>query len=136
MTGSRFSSGFLYLGPMFFRYERPQAGRFRQFWQIGAEAIGSDDPAVDAETDRAAARAAGRARARAALRLRLGSLGSLDARAEYRERPGRLPARARRPPLGAEVRERIDLNPLRAFDAKDPGTQTVMARRPAAARLR
>ena len=33
----------------FFRYERPQAGRFRQFWQVGAEAIGSADPAVDAE---------------------------------------------------------------------------------------
>jgi histidyl-tRNA synthetase len=38
-----------YLGP-FFRQEKPQAGRFRQFWQVGAEAIGSEDPAVDAET--------------------------------------------------------------------------------------
>ena len=38
-----------YFGP-FFRQEKPQAGRFRQFWQVGAEAIGSDDPAVDAET--------------------------------------------------------------------------------------
>ena len=46
----------------FFRQEKPQAGRFRQFWQLGAEAIGSDDPAVDAESIVAAAHAAGRAR--------------------------------------------------------------------------
>src|SRR6476469_638806 len=38
-----------YVGP-FFRHEKPQAGRFRQFWQLGAEVIGSADPAVDAET--------------------------------------------------------------------------------------
>ena len=50
-----------YLGS-YYRQEKPQAGRFRQFWQLGAEAIGSDDPAVDAELDRAAAHAAGRAR--------------------------------------------------------------------------
>ena len=48
----------------FFRQEKPQAGRFRQFWQIGAEAIGSDDPAVDAEIDPAARDAARRARGR------------------------------------------------------------------------
>ena len=89
-----------YLGS-FFRQEKPQAGRYRQFWQVGAEAIGSDDPAVDAELIVLLHDAAGRARACAALRLRLGSLGSLDARAEYRERLAGLPARARRPALAA-----------------------------------
>ena len=107
-----------------FRQEKPQAGRYRQFWQIGAEAIGSDDPAVDAETivllhallDELDVRG---------LRLRIGSLGTLDARAEYRERlAGYL--RANEDRVSREVRDRIDLNPLRAFDAKDPGTQEVM----------
>jgi histidyl-tRNA synthetase len=112
-----------YLGP-YFRQEKPQAGRFRQFWQIGAEAIGSDDPAVDAETivllhtliDELGVQG---------LRLRLGSLGTVAARAAYRER---LVAhlRAHEDALSAEVRARIDLNPLRAFDADDAGTRAVM----------
>jgi histidyl-tRNA synthetase len=108
----------------FFRQEKPQAGRYRQFWQLGAEAIGSDDPAVDAETivllhallDELDVRG---------LRLRLGSLGSLDSRAEYRERLAAY-LHAHEDRLSGDVRDRIDLNPLRAFDAKDPGTQEVM----------
>jgi len=108
----------------FFRQEKPQAGRFRQFWQVGAEAIGSDDPAVDAETIVLLHALLAELDVRG-LRLRLGSLGSLDARAEYRERlTAYLHANADR--LARDVRERIDLNPLRAFDAKDPGTQEVM----------
>jgi histidyl-tRNA synthetase len=108
----------------FFRQEKPQAGRFRQFWQLGAEAIGSDDPAVDAETIVLLHALLGELDVRG-LRLRIGSLGSLDARAEYRERlAAYLHAHAER--LSRDVRERIDLNPLRAFDAKDPGTQEVM----------
>ena len=69
----------------FFRQEKPQAGRYRQFWQIGAEAIGSDDAAVDAETIVLLHALLAELDVRG-LRLRLGSLGSLDARAEYRER--------------------------------------------------
>ncbi|HEX7299372.1 MAG TPA: histidine--tRNA ligase [Solirubrobacteraceae bacterium] len=108
----------------FFRQEKPQAGRYRQFWQIGAEAIGSDDPAVDAETIVLLHALLGELEVRG-LRLRIGTLGSLDARAEYRERlAAYLHAHADR--LSHDVRERIDLNPLRAFDAKDPGTQEVM----------
>ncbi|MEA2180593.1 MAG: histidyl-tRNA synthetase, partial [Solirubrobacteraceae bacterium] len=68
----------------FYRYERAQAGRYRQFWQIGAEAIGSDDPAVDAEAilllhELLAELGVGEAR------LRLSSLGTPAARAAYRE---------------------------------------------------
>jgi histidyl-tRNA synthetase len=108
----------------FFRQEKPQAGRYRQFWQIGAEAIGSDDPAVDAETIVLLHALLGELEVRG-LRLRIGSLGSLAARADYREAlAAHLRAHADR--LSRDVRERIDLNPLRAFDAKDPGTQEVM----------
>ena len=112
----------------FFRHERAQAGRYRQFWQVGVEALGSDDPALDAESivllhtllDDLGTRD---------LRLRLASLGDPAGRAEYR---GELQAylRANVDRLAPEVRERIDLNPLRAFDSDDPSTREVMAGAP------
>ena len=116
-----------YLGP-YFRYERVQAGRQRQFTQIGAEAIGSDDPAVDAESILLLATLLGDLGVRG-LRLRLGSLGRPETRARYREHlQAHLRAHADR--LSAEVRERIELNPLRAFDADHAGTKAVMATAP------
>ena len=111
-----------------FRHERPQAGRFRQFTQLDAEVIGSDSPLVDAELivllDELL-----RALEVPEVTLKLTSLGSLESRGPYRneliaylrEHEGR---------LDREVRERIDENPLRAFDSKDPGTQEVMAGAP------
>ncbi|MBW3653228.1 MAG: histidine--tRNA ligase, partial [Actinobacteria bacterium] len=112
----------------FFRSEKPQQGRYRQFWQIGAEAIGSDDPAVDAElivllsTLLAELEVSG-------VRLRVGSLGTLAARHAYRERlQSHLRANADR--LSEDVRSRIDLNPLRAFDSDHAGTRAVMADAP------
>lgn len=116
-----------YLGP-FFRYERAQAGRQRQFAQLGVEILGSDAPAVDAESIALLDRLLHRVGCQG-LRLRLGSLGSLEARAEYRER---LVAhlRSRESELSAEVVARIDDNPLRAFDADDPGTKAVMESAP------
>jgi histidyl-tRNA synthetase len=112
-----------YLGP-FFRQEKPQAGRFRQFWQVGAEAIGSDDPAVDAETILLLQTLIAELGV-SGVRLRLGSLGTPATRADYREQ---LVAylRANEDRLSADVRARIDLNPLRAFDADDAGTAAVM----------
>jgi histidyl-tRNA synthetase len=108
----------------FFRRERPQHGRYRQFWQVGAEAIGSDDPAVDAETILLLAEILEAARTRE-LRLRISSLGTPDTRAEYRaELQGYL--RAHEDRLSQDVRDRIDLNPLRAFDADHAGTREVM----------
>ena len=68
----------------FFRRERPQKGRFRQFWQIGAEAIGSDDPAVDAETIVLLAELLEAMGCRG-IRLRISSLGTPGTRREYRE---------------------------------------------------
>jgi histidyl-tRNA synthetase len=112
----------------FFRKEKPQAGRYRQFWQVGAEALGSDDPAVDAETILLLSTLLAELEV-GGLRLRLGSLGTLAARMAYREE---LQAylREHAGELSGEVRARIDLNPLRAFDASDPGTQQVMAGAP------
>ncbi|HEV3377575.1 MAG TPA: histidine--tRNA ligase [Thermoleophilaceae bacterium] len=108
----------------FFRHEAPQAGRYRQFTQLDAEALGSDDPSLDAElilllADVIEAAGAGPAR------LRLSSLGTPETRAEYLDE---LTAylRAREAELSEEVRERLDQNPLRAFDADHPGTRAVM----------
>jgi histidyl-tRNA synthetase len=116
-----------YLGP-YFRQEKPQAGRFRQFWQVGLEAIGSDDPAVDAEAILLLQMLIHELGVEG-VRLRLGSLGTPQTRADHREL---LVAhlRAHEEQLSAEVRARIDLNPLRAFDADDPGTRAVMATAP------
>jgi len=108
----------------FFRKEKPQAGRHRQFWQIGAEALGSDDPAVDAETILLLASLLSEL-AVGGLRLRLGSLGTLQARNAYRERLQSY-LREHEAQLSGEVRARIDLNPLRAFDSDHPGTQAVL----------
>jgi histidyl-tRNA synthetase len=112
----------------FFRAEKPQAGRYRQFWQVGAEALGSDDPAVDAESILLLATLLEEL-AVTGLRLRLSSLGAPAARAAYRDDLAtHLRAHADR--LSDEVRERIDLNPLRAFDSDHPGTRAVMASAP------
>jgi histidyl-tRNA synthetase len=112
----------------FFRRERPQAGRYRQFWQVGAEAVGSDDPGVDAESILLLGELLEAMGARET-RLIITSLGSPEAREEYREEL-KAYLRAHRDELSEEVIARIDLNPLRAFDAKHPGTQRVMAGAP------
>jgi histidyl-tRNA synthetase len=108
----------------FFRYERAQAGRFRQFWQVGAEALGSEDPAVDAESIVLLGALLEEMGVRE-VRLRLSSLGSSDSRERYRERLQRH-LRANEGRLSTEVKERIELNPLRAFDSADEGTIAVM----------
>ena len=115
-----------YLGP-YFRAERPQHGRYRQFGQVGVEAIGSDEPAVDAETILLLAEILEALKAQ--VRLRISSLGTPDTRAEYRDELQQY-LRANEDRLSGEVRDRIDLNPLRAFDSDHPGTQEVMADAP------
>jgi histidyl-tRNA synthetase len=112
----------------FFRRERPQKGRFRQFWQVGAEAIGSDDPAVDAESILLLAELLEALGCRG-VRLRIGSLGTPETRRAYREEL-QAHLRAHEADLAEEVAARIDLNPLRAFDSDHRGTQAVMARAP------
>ena len=116
-----------YEGP-FFRYERPQEGRFREFNQIGAEAIGSASPLVDAELiillDRILADVG-----IPDAELLLSSLGSPGARADYRDELREF-LLDHEPSLSDEVRERIDSNPMRAFDSDHAGTRAVMENAP------
>lgn len=112
----------------YYRQETPQAGRFRQFTQLGVEIIGSDDPAIDAESMLLltelfqAMRVPG-------LRLRVSSLGMPEPRARYRQLLLDY-LRKHQHALSAEVRARIELNPLRAFDSRHAGTRSVMAGAP------
>ena len=112
-----------YWGP-FFRHEAPQAGRFRQFTQAGAEALGSDDPSLDAEIILTLAELLERAGAKD-VRLRLSSLGDAATRESYGAEL-KTYLREHESELSDEVRGRIDANPLRAFDADHPGTRKVM----------
>ncbi|HEY7949954.1 MAG TPA: histidine--tRNA ligase [Solirubrobacterales bacterium] len=116
-----------YTGP-FFRHERPQAGRYRQFHQLGIEAIGSDAPLADAEAIGLFAELVAELGI-PGVELRLGSLGSLSARQTYLEEL-KAYLRAHEEELSKEVRERIDVNPLRAFDSDDEGTRAAMASAP------
>jgi len=116
-----------YLGP-FFRHERPQAGRYRQFHQLGAECIGTDSPLADAEVIMLLSDLLGEMGV-PGVELRLGSLGSFEARRAYLE-DLKAHLHAHEEDLPQDVRERIDINPLRAFDAGDEGTQGVMASAP------
>jgi histidyl-tRNA synthetase len=116
-----------YWGP-FFRYEAPQAGRYRQFTQVGIEAIGSDDPSLDAETILRLAELLERARVPRP-RLRISSLGTPETRRAYSDEL-RDHLRAREEQLSDDVRARLDRNPLRAFDSDHPGTREAVADAP------
>jgi len=114
-----------YNGP-FFRYERPQAGRYRQLQQVGIEAIGVDDPALDAEVI-AVADAGFRAVGLTGFRLELTSLGDDTCRPAYREL---LQEYLRALPLDEATRARAELNPLRVLDDKRPEVRAMMADAP------
>jgi histidyl-tRNA synthetase len=108
----------------FFRAEAPQRGRYRQFWQVGAEVIGSAAPETDAELILLLAELL-QAVGVGEFRLKISSLGTPETRAGYREEL-KLYLRAHEHRLAPEVRERIDANPLRAFDSGDRSTKDVM----------
>jgi histidyl-tRNA synthetase len=112
----------------FFRAEAPQRGRYRQFWQVGAEAIGSATPETDAELILLLSELLQAVGVRGT-RLRLSSLGTPATRAEYREELTAF-LRAHEDELSPEVVARIDLNPMRAFDAGDRRTQETMREAP------
>jgi histidyl-tRNA synthetase len=112
----------------FFRAEAPQRGRYRQFWQVGAEAIGSASPETDAELIVLLADLLDALGVRHD-RLRMSSLGTPATRADYREELKAF-LHAHEDQLAAEVRNRIDLNPMRAFDSGARKTQEVMRRAP------
>ena len=110
----------------YYRYERPQAGRTRQFTQVGAEAIGSDDPPVDVEMIALAAEGFTKLGLRG-FRLLLNSLGCRECRPVYRER---LQEFLRALDLDEETRRRIEINPLRVLDDKRPEVQALIVDAP------
>jgi len=114
-----------YFGP-FFRYERPQAGRYRQLQQVGVEAIGIDDPALDAEVIALAERSF-RALGLTGFRLELTSLGDHNCRPAYREK---LQEFLFKLDLDEETRHRAEINPLRVLDDKRPEVQEQLADAP------
>ncbi|HEX3779301.1 MAG TPA: histidine--tRNA ligase [Pseudonocardiaceae bacterium] len=114
-----------YTGP-FFRYERPQAGRYRQFNQFGVEAVGTDDPALDAEVI-AIADAGYRGVGLTGYRLEITSLGDTNCRPAYRAKLQEFLAAL---PLDAETRQRAELNPLRVLDDKRPEVRELLADAP------
>lgn len=112
-----------YLAPMF-RYEAPQAGRYREHWQLGAEAVGSDDPLLDAEVI-AMLHGIYAELGVPGLELLVGNMGDPESRGPYRallleylERHAGA--------FDADTAERMRDNPLRLFDSKDPAVAAVM----------
>ena len=114
-----------YAGP-FFRYERPQAGRYRQLQQVGVEAIGVDDPALDAEVI-AVADAGFRSLGLDGFRLEITSLGDDSCRPQYREL---LQDFLFKLDLDDETRRRAEINPLRVLDDKRPARRAMTADAP------
>ncbi|HEX4223963.1 MAG TPA: histidine--tRNA ligase [Pseudonocardiaceae bacterium] len=114
-----------YTGP-FFRYERPQAGRYRQFSQFGIEAVGVDDPALDAEVI-AVADAGCRGVGLSGYRLEITSLGDATCRPPYRAKLVEFLADL---PLDEDTRRRAEINPLRVLDDKRPEVRALMADAP------
>lgn len=114
-----------YSGP-FFRYERPQAGRYRQLQQVGVEAIGVDDPALDAEVI-AVADAGFRALGLTGFRLEITSLGDDTCRPAYRKL---LQEYLFGLDLDEATRARAEINPLRVLDDKRPAMRAMTADAP------
>jgi len=118
-----------YASPMF-RYERPQKGRYRQHFQLGIEAVGAEDPALDAEVIETGLRVL-RAAGAGEVTLLLNSMGhpSDDCRGRY------LPAlkaflEQHRDELDEDCHRRMETNPLRVFDCKVPRDQEILAEAP------
>jgi histidyl-tRNA synthetase len=116
-----------YIGPMF-RHERPQKGRYRQFHQIGAEVLGSDNPAIEAEVIEMLFAFFGRL-SLIDFRLLVNSVGCPNCRPAYIEKL-REELRAHSDRLCEECRRRTETNPLRVLDCKVPSCQPVIEQLP------
>ncbi len=116
-----------YMGPMF-RHERPQKGRYRQFHQVGVEAFGMSGPDLDAELILMSARL-WRRLGLDGLELQINSLGTSEARAVYRDR---LVAyfSEHRDQLDADSLRRLESNPLRILDSKNPDMRALVEAAP------
>jgi len=112
-----------YIGPMF-RRERPQKGRYRQFYQIGAEAIGSDSPAIDAEVIEMVATIL-QELAITGFELLINSVGTKESRQRYNEAL-RIELESVAPKLCSDCQRRAVTNPLRVLDCKVPEDQPII----------
>jgi len=129
LTANGAQAKLYYSGPMF-RYERPQKGRMRQFWQIGIEVLGAAEPTADAEVITVLWRyfeALGIPAEN--MRLLLNSMGDEACRPAYRDGIAAF-IRSHGSELCEECNRRADTNPLRAFDCKNPACRAVMATAP------
>ncbi len=113
-----------YKGPMF-RHERPQKGRYRQFHQIGVETFGMTGPDIDAELIILSARLWKELGLYDSVTLELNSLGSSEARAEYRTALVEFLS-ARKDELDEDSQRRLESNPMRILDSKDQNTQALL----------
>jgi histidyl-tRNA synthetase len=116
-----------YIGPMF-RRERPQKGRYRQFFQIGAEAIGSESPAVDAEVIEMVMAVLERTGLKG-FHLLINSVGDHNCRPQFIERL-REELKAVAPRLCGDCQRRAETNPLRVLDCKVEADQPIIATLP------
>ena len=117
-----------YTGPMF-RHERPQKGRYRQFYQIGVETFGIATPDIDAELILMTARLWEQLGLAESVTLQLNTLGSNEARARYRDALVEYLS-ARKDQLDEDSQRRLETNPLRVLDSKNPDTQALLADAP------
>lgn len=113
-----------YIGPMF-RYERPQKGRYRQFHQLGAEVFGLQGPDIDAELILMTARWWRELGIADHVTLELNSIGSLEARANYREALVAF-LEQHKEKLDEDCQRRMYTNPLRVLDSKNPEIQLLL----------
>ncbi|PKH21825.1 histidine--tRNA ligase [Enterobacterales bacterium CwR94] len=118
-----------YMGPMF-RYERPQKGRYRQFHQIGLEVFGLQGPDIDAELIMLSARWWKALGIADHVTLELNSIGSLEARAEYRNALVAF-LEQHKDALDEDCLRRMYTNPLRVLDSKNPDIQALLNDAPA-----
>jgi len=129
LTANGATAKLYYAGPMF-RYERPQKGRQRQFYQLGAEALGLNSPQADAEMVTMLWRFFTEVGIPAdSMRLLVNSMGDAQCRPAYRELVASY-IRSHAEDLCEECNRRADTNPLRAFDCKNPACRTVMEAAP------
>ena len=112
----------------FFRYERPQKGRLREFRQYGAECVGSPEPLADAEIISLAAEIA-KAAGLDNFTLYINSLGDLESRLRYKKALIEY-LKASENELSADSRRRLERNPLRILDSKDPNDALIIQEAP------
>ncbi|MDK1022618.1 MAG: histidine--tRNA ligase [Gammaproteobacteria bacterium] len=117
-----------YSGPMF-RYERPQKGRYRQFSQVGGECFGMAGPDIDAELLFLTARIWQELGVADQVTLELNSMGSVESRKAYERSLVEFLSRFRSS-LDPDSQRRLDSNPLRILDSKDPNTQAILSDAP------